>query len=250
MVSPVKQFIIENKKKLMIDEKLESMFRKAGYAGVVISKMPLGHQVVIQAEKPGIIIGRKGYSIRDLALLLKQEYQLEDPQIDVKGVEVPELNARIMAGRLRSYLEHGARQKRVAFAILDSILKAGAMGAEVSLRGKFTTDRSRFIKLRKGQIHQSGEQANLVDKAVTNVLLKPGIIGIKVKISLPTMHIPQVVFKQVDQSVLSSLKKQVESEKPQGSLEAQISGETAESATEEVAQEPLPPQDKGALSNE
>jgi small subunit ribosomal protein S3 len=233
MVTPVKQFIAENKKKLMIDERLESMFRKAGYAGVVITKMPLGHQVLIQAERPGIIIGRKGYSIRDLALLLKQEYQLEDPQIDVKGVDVPELNARIMAGRLRSYLEHGARQKRVAFASLDSILKAGAMGAEVSLRGKFTTDRSRFIKLRKGQIHQSGEPANLVDKAVTSVLLKPGIIGIKVKIALPNMYTPQVVFKQVDQSLLNNLKKQLEEEKPQESVVDQVKSEASGQTVEQ-----------------
>lgn len=229
MVTPAKQFIVENKRKLMIDERLESMFRKAGYAGVIISKMPLGHQVTIYAERPGIIIGRKGYSIRDLALLLKQEYQLEDPQIDVKSVDVPELNSRIMASRLRSFVEHGARHKRAAFAILDAILKAGAMGTEVSLRGKFTNDRSKFIKLRKGRIHQAGEPARLVDKTVTYVLTKPGIIGIKVKIALPNMYTPQVVFKQVDQSLLGSLKKQVEEQAAkQATQEAAEAEETAQ----------------------
>lgn len=243
MVTPAKQFIMENKRKLMIDERLESMFRKAGYAGVTISKMPLGHQVTIYAEKPGIIIGRKGYSIKDLALLLKQEYQLEDPQIDVRSVEVPELNSRIMANRIRSYLEHGARQKRVAFAILDSILKAGAMGAEVSLRGKLTTDRSRFIKLRKGRIHQAGEPANLVDKTVTYALLKPGIIGIKVKIALPNAYTPQVVFKQVDQNLLNQLKKQVEEQKQREVQQeaaqeaAATSGKTASLQQEKVVEQ-------------
>jgi small subunit ribosomal protein S3 len=207
LVTTQKQFVSENKRKLMIDERLEELYKKAGYAGVNISKVPLGHQITIYAEKPGIIIGKKGSSIKDLSSLLEQDYKLENPQIEVKPVEVPELSAKVMAYRMRLYLERGLAHKRIVFSSLDSIMKAGAEGAEVSLRGKFTTERSRFIKLRKGQIHQSGEPAKLVDAAVTDVLLKPGIIGIKVKISKPNTYRPQIIARQLDPAAVSALQK-------------------------------------------
>ncbi|PSO06003.1 hypothetical protein B9Q04_18350 [Candidatus Marsarchaeota G2 archaeon BE_D] len=73
----------------------------------------------------------------------------------------------------------------------------------------------------------------MVDKAVTSVLLKPGIIGIKVKIALPNMYTPQVVFKQVDQSLLNNLKKQLEEEKPQESVEEQARSVASEQTVEQ-----------------
>ncbi|MEM3671258.1 MAG: 30S ribosomal protein S3, partial [Thermoprotei archaeon] len=167
MVTVQKQFVSETKRNVMIGERIEELYRKAGYAGVTVSKVPLGHQVVIYAEKPGIIIGKRGSSIKDLSVLLEQEFKLENPQVEVKPVDVPELNATVMAYRIRLYLERGLRHKRIVFSSLDSVLKSGAEGVEISIRGKLTTERSRFVKLRRGIIHQSGEPAKKVDRAVT-----------------------------------------------------------------------------------
>lgn len=210
-----RQFVAESKRNVMIDERIEELYRKAGYAGVTISKVPLGHQVVIYAEKPGIIIGKKGSSIKDLSLLLEQEFGLENPQVEVKPVDVPELNAKVMAYRIRLYLERGLRHKRIVFSSLDSVLKSGAEGVEISIRGKLTTERSRFMKLRRGVIHQSGEPAKRVDKAVTSVLLKPGIIGVKVFVSAPGSYTPQIALRQVDQALLDSLPKRKEAPQAQ-----------------------------------
>ncbi|PSN97514.1 30S ribosomal protein S3 [Candidatus Marsarchaeota G2 archaeon ECH_B_SAG-F08] len=235
MVTIYKQFINENKRNLLIDEQLEEMYRKAGYQGVIISKVPLGHQVTIYAEKPGIIIGKKGGSIRDLSFLLEQKFGLENPQIEVRPIDNPELNSKIMANRIRFYLERGLPHKRVVFSALDSIMKAGAEGAEVTIRGKLTTERSRFIKLRSGRIHQSGEPASLIDKTVTYVLLKPGIIGIKVKIAKPGVFKPQIAIRQIDQALLANILKERESMTVQ---EAQVESGVQEqkNETKEVVQ--------------
>jgi small subunit ribosomal protein S3 len=208
MVDTAKQFVAESKRRLMIDERLETLYRKAGYERVFITKVPLGHQITIYAEKPGIIIGKKGASIRDVSALLEQEYKLENPQIEVRPVEVPELSSKVMAYRMRLYLERGLAHKRIVFSTLDAVMRAGADGTEVSLRGKFTTERSRFVKLRKGQIHQSGDPANYNDVAVTNVLLKPGIIGIKVKIAKPAVFKPQLTIHEPNPAMLSALRKE------------------------------------------
>ncbi len=102
------------------------------------------------------------------------------------GVENPELNARVMASRLAVALEKGFHFRRAAFITLRRIMAAGALGAEVVVSGKLTSERAKFEKLRAGKIYRSGDQINyLVDRAVANVLLIPGIYGIEVIIVRP-----------------------------------------------------------------
>ncbi len=102
------------------------------------------------------------------------------------GVENPELNARVMASRLAVALEKGFHFRRAAFITLRRIMAAGALGAEVVVSGKLTSERAKFEKLRAGKIYRSGDQINyMVDRAVANVLLIPGIYGIEVIIVRP-----------------------------------------------------------------
>lgn len=209
MVSVYRAFVAENRRNMLIDRELERLIsRKAGYVGVVVGKAPLGHQAVIYAEKPGIIIGKHGGSIKDLSALVEQKFGLENLQLEVRQVENPELNSHVVVNKIKFLLERGFAQKRVVFSTVDELIKSGAEGAEVVIRGKLTTERSRFIKLRVGRIHQAGEPANRVDKTVSYVLLKPGIIGIKVKVARPDVYKRQVAVKTSISSVVESLKKE------------------------------------------
>jgi len=75
-MSIVKRFITEAIKKTEIDEFLQKKLERAGYGGVDISKTPLGTHVVIYAMRPGIVIGRGGETIKDLALTLEQNFNV------------------------------------------------------------------------------------------------------------------------------------------------------------------------------
>jgi small subunit ribosomal protein S3 len=70
-------------------------------------------------------------------------------------------------------------------------MEAGALGAEIVISGKLTTERARFEKFRAGYFPRCGEPALVaMKKAEAHVQLKPGIIGVRVKIMPPDAYFP------------------------------------------------------------
>ena len=184
-------FIQKGIQKMHIDRFLEQELKRAGYAGVDIIRTPLGTRITIYAERPGMVIGRRGSNIRLLTEKLQKLFNIENPQIDVIPVERPELNAKIMAERIARALERGVRFRRAAFIALRQIMEAGARGAEIIISGKLRSERARTEKYSAGVVYKSGHPSEaMVDEAVTYALLKPGIYGIKVRITLPDVPHP------------------------------------------------------------
>ncbi|MEM2093325.1 MAG: 30S ribosomal protein S3, partial [Candidatus Bathyarchaeia archaeon] len=139
-MSVVKHFISEAKKKTEIDEFLHKKLEKAGYGGVDISKTPLGTHVVIYAMRPGLVIGRSGETIRELAKILEEQFKLSNPQISVSEIEVPELNPYIVASRIAAALQRGVHFRRAGFWALNQVMEAGALGVEIIISGKLRTE--------------------------------------------------------------------------------------------------------------
>ncbi len=191
-----KQFVGAGKVKAQIDDFLIEELRRSGYVSVEVQKTPMGHRVNITAERPGMIIGRHGTTIRELATTLEKKFALENVQIAVTPVGVPELNAKVMANRIAFALERGVHFRRSAYIALRQIMESGARGAEIQLSGKLTSERSRFEKFRNGVLLKAGDvYLKSIDEAVTFVLMKPGLIGVKVKIFPPVKTIDDVIVQ-------------------------------------------------------
>jgi small subunit ribosomal protein S3 len=193
-MSIVKRFITESIKKTEIDEFLQKRLERAGYGGVDLSKTPLGTHVVIYAMRPGIVIGRGGETIKDLAIILEKNFKLSNPQISVSEIEVPEFNAHVVASRVASALQRGVHFRRAGFWALNQVMDAGALGAEIVISGKLRTERARFEKFRAGYFPRCGEPAlKYMKKAEAHVQLKPGIIGVRVKLMPPDAQFPDKI---------------------------------------------------------
>ena len=193
-MSAVKHFIDESVKKAEIDEFLRNEFERAGYGGVSITKTPLGTHIVVYTMRPGLVIGRGGETIRELARVLEEKFQLPNPQISVAEIEIPELNAYVVASRITSALKRGVHYRRSGYWALNQIMEAGALGAEIIISGKLRTDRARYEKFRLGYLPKSGEPARkYLRKAEVSVQLKPGILGVKVRIMPPEAKFPDQV---------------------------------------------------------
>jgi small subunit ribosomal protein S3 len=181
----------ESRKRTEIDEFLQKKLEKAGYGGVTISKTPLGTHVVIYAMRPGLVIGRGGETIRDLASILEETFKLPNPQISVSEIEIPEFNAYVVASRVASALQRGVHFRRAGFWALNQVMDAGALGAEIIISGKLRTERARFEKFRAGYMPRCGEPPlKYLRKAEFHIQLKPGIFGIRVKIMPPDAIFP------------------------------------------------------------
>ncbi len=204
MVNVKRMFVKKSMDTLKVDEYLAKHFYRAGYAGVDVYKTPLGTRIVIYAERPAFLIGRRGQTIRSLSNIFEEYFGLENPQITVMPVENPELNARVMAFRLAVALERGYHFRRAAFVALRRIMAAGALGAEIVISGKLTSERARYEKFRAGKIYKAGQQTSyIVDRAVAHALLKPGVYGIKVLIVKPARPVDEVIIKSPEEAGIS-----------------------------------------------
>jgi small subunit ribosomal protein S3 len=238
-MSVVKHFIEDSIKKKEIDEFLQSEFERAGYGGVSITKTPLGTHLVIYTMRPGLVIGRGGETIRALATVLEEKFQLPSPQISVAEIEIPELNAYVVASKIASALKRGIHYRRAGFWGITQAMEAGALGIEIVISGKLRTDRARYEKFREGYLPKSGEPPRrYMRKAELHVQLKPGTLGVKVSLLPPDAQFPDKVQVYVIEEESEAKPEREIVEEMAVTEEAVL--ETEVSNVEETVEEPVP----------
>jgi len=196
---PVERVIIkQGMKRTSLEAFLEKELERAGYGGVEIKRVPMGTRIALYVERPGIVIGRKGRSIKDLTDVLEKEYGIEHPQVEVVEIKTPELSAPVMAKRLAFMLERGINFRRAGHIILRRIMHAGARGAEIVISGKISGERHRSDRFYDGYLKKAGEPAlKLVSYGFAVAKLKPGVLGVKVRIMPPGVRLPdEIKFKE------------------------------------------------------
>lgn len=87
---------------------------------------------------------------------------------------------------LRYKLIGGLAVRRACYGVLRYIMESGAKGCEVVVSGKLRGQRAKSMKFVDGWMIHAGEPVDeYIDTAVRHVLLRQGVLGIKVKIMLP-----------------------------------------------------------------
>jgi small subunit ribosomal protein S3 len=195
--SSVKSILTTSRSFAELDEFFERELREAGYGGLEVQKSPMGTTLKVYVARPGLAIGRRGTGIKELTDKVSSQFHFANAQIAVTEVENPELNARIMASRIAQIVSRGTAFRRAAMWSVNNIMNAGASGVEISVAGKLRSDRSHGEKYRAGVVPKSGDTAaRSVDEATTDVQLKLGLYGIKVKIALKDALPPDFQFKE------------------------------------------------------
>ena len=221
-----KDFVTEGLRRTKIDEYLEKELERAGYGGMEIQVTPLGTMVIVYAERPGMVIGRGGKTVRQITQNLKNRFDLDNPQVEVKEVDVPELNARIMAAKIANMLQRGMHFRRVAYSTIRRIMGAGAQGVEVTISGKIRGSRSAVAKFTEGYIKKCGEPATrFVEEGFATAPLKPGVLGIVVRIMPPEAVLPDKV------DILAPIAEPVEE-----IVEEEVAEEVVEEEAEEIVE--------------
>ncbi len=201
-----KKFVQEGITKALVHEYLAEELERAGYGGMVMNRTPMGTQITVYAEKPGMVIGKGGKLIRKITRDLDRKFHLDNPQIDVQDVGKGDLNGQVVANRLASSLERGWYFRKAGQSMLRRVMDAGALGCEIIISGKLTGPRSRSEKFIAGYIKHSGKPADdIVDKGYSIAIKKLGVIGCQVRIIPPDTRPPdqfQIVPPQAPPELL------------------------------------------------
>ena len=231
-----KDFVKEGLKRTRIDEYLETKLERAGYGGMDIQVTPVGTMVIVYAEKPGMVIGRGGKTVRAITKTLKNNFDLENPQVEVKEVDVPELNPRIMAHKVVAMLQRGMQFRRVAYSIIRRIMSAGAQGVEVTISGKIRGSESACAKFNEGYIKKCGEPSiKYVKEGFATVQLKPGVLGIYVRIMPPEVTLPDNI--EISEPEIVDVEEPVAQEVPEVQESEIVEEITGEDILEELSEE-------------
>ncbi|MFA5049718.1 MAG: 30S ribosomal protein S3 [Candidatus Micrarchaeia archaeon] len=195
-----KKFIEEPINKYKIMRFLENSLNHAWIANIDIQRTPLATRITLETLNPGKVIGRRGRAINTLTEVLKNEFKVDNPQINVVEITNPYLEPRIVAKKASKYIEMGKKVRAIMHFLLKEIMNAGAMGAEIVAAGKIGAKgaRAKTLRVYAGYIPKAGEPVHYVRTAHLNANTKSGIIGVLVRIVPPGTKFPD---KQTDQKV-------------------------------------------------
>lgn len=186
-----RKFVAENIRRVLLKEYLMKEVSRAGFGGLDVQRTPMGTRVILTTERPGLVIGRRGQTIKNLTAVIEDRFGFENPQIEVQEVENASLNAQIMAEKLAFSLERGWHFRRAGHSTVRRIMDAGARGCHIIVAGKLTGQRHRTEKFKEGYIKFCGEpKANFIDHGYAVAKLKMGVIGVTVEIMAKDAKLP------------------------------------------------------------
>lgn len=191
-------------------ETIKNQIGKGKVSRVRIEYTPVGEKIVISTSRPGLIIGRGGEKIEELTKLLKEEFKLENPHIEIDEIKKPDLDAQLVADDIALGLERfgPVKFKVLAYKALQRIIKAGGLGVEIRLSGKLPSSRAKTWRFAQGYLKKTGDTSKVVDRAQSIAQTKPGIVGIKVGILPPTAKLIDRI--EVNESMIAKLKENTE----------------------------------------
>nr|XP_055168769.1 40S ribosomal protein S3-like [Nyctereutes procyonoides] len=140
------------------------------------------------AARPSLQSHRVSTLIRELTAVVQKRFGFPEGSVELYAEKVATrgLCAIAQAESLRYKLLGGLALRRACYGVLRFIMESGAKGCEVVVSGKLRGQRAKSMKFVDGLMIHSGDLVNYyVDTAVRHVLLRQGVLGIKVKIMLP-----------------------------------------------------------------
>ena len=189
-----RKFVTENIRRVLLKEYFMKEVKKAGFGGIDIQRTPMGTRVTLLTERPGLVIGRRGATIKMLTEAVEFKFNFAKPQIEVVEVTNPNLNAQIMAEKLASALERGWHFRRAGHSTVRRIMGAKARGCQIIISGKLTGNRHRMEKFKEGHIKFCGDpKIKFMEEGFSVAKLKAGVIGVKVQIMSPDAKLPSEI---------------------------------------------------------
>lgn len=178
-----------------LNELLTRELAEDGYAGVEVRTTPHRTEIIIRATRTQNVLGEKGQRIRELTSVVQKRFDFADGAVELYAERVANrgLCAQAQAESLKFKLLGGLAVRRACYGVVRFVMEASAKGVEVIVTGKLRGQRAKAMKFGDGYMIKTGHAGQVyTDTAVRHVLMRQGVIGIKVSIMLP--HDPKGVI--------------------------------------------------------
>ncbi|MCA9934002.1 MAG: 30S ribosomal protein S3 [Ardenticatenaceae bacterium] len=160
----------------MVEKELSS----AGVSHLEVERAaPNQVTVTVHTSRPGIVIGRKGASVKDLRAKLRM---LTDKAVKVEVEEIaqPEADAKLIAENIANQLERRISHSRAMKRAAMQAMRQGVEGIRIEVGGRLGgSEMARKEKIWDGRVPRNTLRADL-DYGTAEALTTFGMIGVKV----------------------------------------------------------------------
>ena len=164
---------------LNIQEMIREVGDRAGVSHIEIERFPSKVKILVQTAKPGILIGRKGETVK---VLRKNLEDLTSKKIDLEIMEIknPDCDALLVAENVASQIERRISYRRAMKRAIQNSIRQGAEGMKIQVAGRLNgAEMCRTIWLREGRVPLQTLRAD-IDFARAEADTTYGKIGVKV----------------------------------------------------------------------
>ncbi len=164
---------------IKIRELIRKQAEKAGVSQVEVERFPGKVKVVVHTAKPGILIGRRGDTVKqireELTALTGKKIDLE-----IKEIKSPDCDAYLVAVNIAGQITRRISYRRAMKRAIQQAMRQGAQGVKIEVAGRLSgAEMARTVWLREGRVPLQTLRANM-DFARHEAQTTYGKIGIKV----------------------------------------------------------------------
>ncbi|MBD3237664.1 MAG: 30S ribosomal protein S3 [Candidatus Eisenbacteria bacterium] len=164
---------------LMIKRYIRTRLQNSGVSQIIIERSANRVDVTIHTSKPGMVIGKSGAQVNAVRDEL-QKVTGKEVFLDIKSIDNPDLDARLVAENVARQLEMRVAFRRAMKKTLSSVMRSGAQGVKIRCSGRLGgAEMARREEYREGRIPLHTLRAD-IDYAQSTAFTTYGTVGVKV----------------------------------------------------------------------
>ncbi len=164
---------------LMVKKYIRTRLPNSGISLITIQRSANRVDVTIHTSKPGMVIGKSGAQVNQLRDEL-QRVSGKEVFLDIKSIDNPDLDARLMAEGVARQLEMRVSFRRAMKKAISSSIRSGAKGIKIRCSGRLGgAEMARTEEYHEGRVPLHTLRAD-IDYSGATAFTAYGTIGVKV----------------------------------------------------------------------
>jgi small subunit ribosomal protein S3 len=163
---------------IKIRRAIEDKYPEAAISSIEIERQANQVIATINTARPGIVIGRGGQRVDEARIYLEKTIG-KKIQLNIKEVQQPELDARLVARSIAEQLERRIAYRRAMKQAMARTLQAGGKGIKVAVAGRLGgAEIARRLNMHEGRVPLHTLRAD-IDYGFIEAKTVMGRIGVK-----------------------------------------------------------------------